>query len=72
MESFELDGREFIELCNLLKVTGMCESGGRAKSLIADGLVKVDGKVELRKRCKIRQGQIIELGNTKVTITDKK
>lgn len=60
MEVFELEGRDFIELNNLLKVTGLCESGGRAKSLIADGRVKVDGKVELRKRCKLRVGQKIE------------
>ena len=60
MEDFELEGREFIELNNLLKVTGLCESGGRAKILIADGMVKVDGEVELRKRCKLRNGQQIE------------
>jgi ribosome-associated protein len=68
MENFKLDGRDFIELCNLLKVTGWCESGGLAKVLIGDGQVKVDGKVELRKRCKIRQGQIVEFEGKKVTI----
>jgi len=60
VEDFELEGREFIELNKLLKVTGLCESGGRAKTLIADGQVKVDGEVELRKRCKIKRGQKIE------------
>jgi len=60
MEYFELGGRDFIELNNLLKVTGLCDSGGVAKMLIADGLVKVDGVVETRKRCKIRTGQIVE------------
>lgn len=60
MEEFELEGREFIELNKLLKVTGLCESGGRAKTLIADGQVRVDGEVELRKRCKLRNGQQIE------------
>jgi len=61
MEEFELEGRDFIELNNLLKVTGLCDSGGRAKVLIADGHVKVNGIVELRKRCKIRAGQVVEL-----------
>lgn len=60
VEEFDLEGRDFIELNNLLKITGLCESGGRAKSLIADACVKVDGKIELRKRCKIRKGQIVE------------
>ena len=68
MELFELEGREYIELNNLLKVTGLCESGGAAKSFIAAGRVKVDSKVELRKRCKIRQGQIVEFENQKVQI----
>lgn len=68
MEDFELEGREFIELNNLLKVTGLCESGGRAKSLIADGQVKVDGEVELRKRCKIKHGQKIEFEGNVVCV----
>jgi len=57
MQEFELENCDYIELNNLLKVTGLCESGGRAKQLIADGHVTVDGQVELRKRCKIRKGQ---------------
>lgn len=68
MEIFELEDREFIELNNLLKVTGLCESGGLAKILIGDGQVKVDGKTELRKRCKIRTGQIVEFEGQKVTV----
>ncbi|UTW45716.1 RNA-binding S4 domain-containing protein [bacterium SCSIO 12696] len=59
MEQFELEGREFVELHNLLKLTGLAHSGGTAKLLIADGLVTVDGEVELRKRCKIRAGQAV-------------
>ena len=68
MENFELKGREFIELNNLLKVTGLCESGGLAKKLIADGLVTVDGEVELRKRCKIRAGQQVAFGEDQITV----
>jgi len=69
MELFELEGREFIELNNLLKITGLCESGGRAKVLISEGLVKVDGEVELRKRCKIRKDQIVEFNAQKIQIS---
>lgn len=56
---FELEGREFIELDNLLKVTGLCDSGGSAKTVIAEGRVTVDGRVELRRRCKLRTGQVV-------------
>ncbi|APG26741.1 RNA-binding protein [Syntrophotalea acetylenivorans] len=68
MEEFDLQGREFVELNNLMKLTGMCPSGGTAKLMIAEGLVIVDGQVELRKRCKIRQGQVVEYEGRKVTI----
>ena len=68
MLEFELAGHEYIELHSLLKVTGLCESGGVAKLLIADGLVQVDGAVETRKRCKIRTGQIVDFGDQQVTI----
>ncbi|MDH5711698.1 MAG: ribosome-associated protein YbcJ [Gammaproteobacteria bacterium] len=68
MEIFNLEGHEYIELNNLLKITGMCESGGRAKVLIADGMVKVDGQVETRKRCKIKHGQVVEFDGQQISI----
>jgi len=52
---------EFIALDNLLKITGVAPSGGAAKALAAAGGVKVDGVVELRKTCKIRAGQRVEV-----------
>jgi ribosome-associated protein len=57
---FELD-REYIELHQLLKLTGLCDSGGAGKHLVASGAVSVDGTVELRKTCKIRAGQRVVL-----------
>ena len=57
-EKFKLVG-EYIELLKLLKATGLCNTGGMAKNVVSDGLVKVDGKVDLRKRCKIRAGQSV-------------
>lgn len=68
VDEFKLENNEFIELHDLLKVLGLCESGGMAKTAIAAGSVKVDGIVELRKRCKIRAGQIVEFQNRKITI----
>lgn len=55
---FELRG-EFVELNQLLKLVGLCSSGGEGKMLVAHGLVKVDGAVELRKTCKVRAGQVV-------------
>ena len=69
MIEFDLSGHEYIELHSLLKVTGLCESGGVAKLLIGDGLVRVDGDVELRKRCKIRGGQIIEIQGEQIAVS---
>jgi ribosome-associated protein len=68
MEEFSLEGREFIELNNLLKIKGLCASGGMAKVVISEGLVTVDGNVELRKRCKIRAGQVVEFEGRKIAV----
>ena len=59
---------EFIELFKLLKVTGLCESGGMAKCAIAQSEVKVDGRVETRKACKIRKGQQVEFGGEMIVV----
>ena len=67
MQSFALQG-EYIRLCDLLNVTRLCESGGQAKNIIATGVVKVDGAVELRKRAKIIKGQIVEYQGEKIKI----
>ena len=59
MKTFELSG-DYIELNKLLKALSLCITGGAAKIAIKEGLVKVDGEVEQRIRCKIRNGQKIE------------
>lgn len=69
MNSFSLAGRDFIALNDLLKITGLCESGGRAKTIIAEGQVKVDDQIELRKTCKIRNGQSVEYAGQRIVIT---
>ena len=57
---FELD-RDHVELNQLLKLAGLCDSGGMGKAIVASGAVIVDGEVELRKTCKIRVGQVVVL-----------
>jgi ribosome-associated protein len=64
---FRLTG-EFIELNHLLKLTGVCASGGAGKMLVATGNVTVDGTRELRKTCKIRAGQRVRLGNVQISV----
>ena len=64
---FPLRG-EFIPLDALLKATGLAESGGRAKAMVAAGLVQVDGQTELRKTCKLRAGQVVALTGARVRI----
>lgn len=58
--SFSLNGNDHIALCDLLKLTALTNSGGQAKAVIADGLVKRNGEVETRKTAKIRAGEKIE------------
>ncbi|MEV4778431.1 RNA-binding S4 domain-containing protein [Burkholderia sp. LMU1-1-1.1] len=65
--SFELNG-EFVELNQLLKLVGLCDSGGAGKMMVASGAVKVDGKQELRKTAKIRAGQQVSVGDVKISI----
>lgn len=57
--TFQLKG-EYIALCDLLKTEGIAESGGQGKAMVAEGIVMVDGEVELRKTAKIRAGQVVE------------
>ena len=65
--SFELNG-EFVELNQLLKLVGLCDSGGAGKMMVASGAVKVDGKQELRKTAKIRAGQKVSVGDVNISV----
>ncbi|MDH5245336.1 MAG: RNA-binding S4 domain-containing protein [Betaproteobacteria bacterium] len=58
----------FIALNDLLKVTGVCASGGAGKALVAAGSVRVDGAVETRKTRKIRAGQSVRVGDVEIRV----
>ena len=64
---FELD-RDHVELNQLLKLAGLCGSGGAGKAIVASGDVRVDGEVELRKTCKIHAGQVVRLGDVEIRV----
>ena len=66
----QLDGEEFILLQSLLKVSGLCDTGGGAKNAILDGKVTVDGEVETRRGKKIRAGQVVAFAGKKITVTE--
>lgn len=64
---FDLD-REYVELNQLLKLAGVCDSGGAGKQLVAEGRVTVDGQPESRKTAKIRSGQVVECEGLRIRV----
>ena len=68
-QEFKLRG-EYVALCDLLKLTGIADSGGQGKLMIANGDVTVDGQPESRKTAKIRANQTVRcLGQTVRVVT---
>jgi ribosome-associated protein len=65
--TFELNA-EFVEVNQLLKLVGLVDSGGAGKNVVASGAVKVDGKPESRKTAKIRAGQVVSLGDVRISV----
>ena len=68
---FELT-HDYVELNQLLKLAGVCDSGGAGKALVAEGLVQVDGQPESRKTAKIRAGQVVTCGDFRIVVAGKK
>ncbi|WP_435011237.1 RNA-binding S4 domain-containing protein [Tundrisphaera lichenicola] len=50
-----------INLTQVLKLAGWVAHGGEAKALIADGMIRVNGEVETRKRKQMTLGDVVEL-----------
>ena len=53
---------EYLKLDSFLKAVNAVTSGGEAKIIIGEGLVRVNGEVELRRGRKLRPGDRVELG----------
>ena len=60
--------KEPVELYKILKFEGLVNSGGQAKSVIDDGLVTLNGKVETQKRKKIVSGDVISLWDDTIKV----
>lgn len=68
---FTLEG-DYIEVNQLLKLTGIAESGGAGKALVAAGYVRVDGAPEDRKTAKIRAGQVVTCDDVRIVVSGAK
>ncbi len=55
MISFTLEA-DFIPMIALLKAVNLVNSGGEAQMAVENGEVKYNGKVDLRKRLKVKKG----------------
>ncbi len=52
---------EYIDLLQLLKATGLCATGGEAKWAVEEERIRVNGELEMRKRRKLRPGDVVEV-----------
>ncbi|MBI5540648.1 MAG: RNA-binding S4 domain-containing protein [Bacteroidia bacterium] len=67
-KTFAITG-DYIELIKLLKAARICFSGGEAKQMVEEEMVQLNGNIELRKRAKIRVGDVVTVNEKNVTIT---
>ncbi len=68
MIEFALEGHEYILMNQLLKFTGLAESGGEANQIILAGQVKLNGIVALEKRRKVKAGDVVFFEGQEVKI----
>lgn len=59
---------EYIKLDQFLKLAQIAMTGGQAKAMILEGLVKVNGEVELRRGRKLRDGDRVELDGEELVV----
>lgn len=59
---------DYIKLGQALKASGLCENGVDAKFVIQDGLVKVNGEVELQRGKKLYDGDMVEFDGEQIKI----
>lgn len=67
MIEFKLEG-EFIPMIQLLKATNLVDTGGEAQIVVTQGEVKHNGRVDYRKRLKVKKGDIVEFRGTKIKV----
>lgn len=70
MEVIELRD-DYIKLGQALKASNLVESGVEAKMVIQDGLVLVNGQVEMQRGKKLVDGDIVEFEGNSIKIKGK-
>ena len=60
---------DYIKLGQALKAAGLVDSGVEAKFAVQDGLVKVNGKVELQRGKKLTDGDLVEYDGKSIRST---
>ena len=59
---------EYIKLDQFLKLADIASTGGHAKYLIQEGVVKVNGEVEMRRGNKLVPGDIVEVEGNPIKV----
>jgi len=63
------EGEEFIPLIQLLKIVQVASSGGEAQAMVLSENVRLNGKTELRKRAKIRAGDVVNVFDFEIIVS---
>jgi ribosome-associated protein len=67
MIEFKLIG-DYIPMIQLLKAVNLVQTGGEAQIVVTEGEVKYNGQVDLRKRLKVKRGDVVEFRGKTITI----
>jgi ribosome-associated protein len=59
---------DMIRLGQLLKLAGVVDSGGEAKAALQEGLVTVNGEVDVRRGRQLHDGDVVVLGDDELRI----
>ena len=65
---FTITKGDYITLQDLLKFENVVASGGEAKAVITDGMVKVNGKTEIRRGKKLYSGDKVTFLEYEITV----
>lgn len=65
---FTITKGDYITLQDILKFENLVYSGGEAKSVIFDGMVKVNGEIETRRGKKLRSGDVVEFDGNRIEV----
>ena len=65
---FTITKGDYITLQDILKFENLVYSGGEAKSVILDGMVKVNGEVETRRGKKLHSGDVVEFDDSRIEV----